>query len=288
MDASLVQTIDDILRARDPNRNLPYDFITIPPRDEHTATVIWLHGLGDTGRGMQYFAEIISKQPGFGHIKWILPHAHRMTVTGGGGTSMNSWFDCLSFDIPNRTEDEPGLYRAVEKINNMISMEEQDSKIPSNRIVVGGISQGSAVSLLTALTTKRPLAGIFVLSGYIPLRKKTKEIASTLASTLPIFWGHGRDDPQVNYKFSLKAAMTLADQLHIPFHESSDRLVPETFAEPKNNVNLRFMTYPDLGHWLCPVEIDDLSIWMEAIIPKSASGSEGQSKEGIQEPVSGA
>jgi hypothetical protein len=88
-----------------------------------------------------------------------------------------SRFDCYSFDIPNRPEDEAGLYRTVGRIKDIISAEVNDHKIPSNRIIVGGISQGSAVSLLLGLTTTQSLAGIFVLSGYVPLRKKTKEVS---------------------------------------------------------------------------------------------------------------
>jgi predicted esterase len=86
-----------------------------------------------------------------------------------------SRFDYYSFDVPNRPEDEAGINRAVGLINDIISAEVKDHNIPSNRIIVGGISQGSAVSILTALTTTRPLAGVFILSGYIPLRNKAKE-----------------------------------------------------------------------------------------------------------------
>jgi predicted esterase len=89
-------------------------------------------------------------------------------------------FDCYSFDIPNRPEDEAGLYRSAGQINDIISAEVKNHNIPSNRIIIGGLSQGSAVSVLTALTSTRPLAGVFVLSGYIPLRKKVKEACPIL------------------------------------------------------------------------------------------------------------
>jgi predicted esterase len=84
-------------------------------------------------------------------------------------------FDCYSFDIPNRPEDEEGLYKAVGYINEIVSLEMKNHNIPSNRIIIGGISQGSAVSILTTLISTRPFAGVFVLSGCIPLRKKAKE-----------------------------------------------------------------------------------------------------------------
>ena len=86
--------------------------------------------------------------------------------------SIFSRFDCYSFDYPNREEDEEGLYRAVNWINKLISIEETEHNIPSSQIIIGGLSQGGAVSLLTTITTKKPLAGLFALSTYIPLRKK--------------------------------------------------------------------------------------------------------------------
>lgn len=86
-----------------------------------------------------------------------------------------SRFDCYSFDIPNRAEDEEGLYRAVNWINKLISIEETEYNISPNRIIIGGLSQGGAVSLLTTITSKKPLAGLFALSTYVPLRRKTPE-----------------------------------------------------------------------------------------------------------------
>ena len=120
-----------------------------------------------------------------------------MPVTGNSGMIMPSWFawffsqprsrcisiffsrfDCYSFDIPNRPEDEEGLYRAVNWINKLISIEETEHNIPPNRIIIGGLSQGGAVSLLTTITTKKPLAGLFALSTYVPLRRKTPEVTT--------------------------------------------------------------------------------------------------------------
>lgn len=87
-----------------------------------------------------------------------------------------SRFNYYSFDIPNRAEDEKGLYDAVKWINELISLEETKYKIPPERIIIGGLSQGGALSLLTSITAKKPLAGLFALSTYVPLRKKIPEV----------------------------------------------------------------------------------------------------------------
>jgi len=115
-----------------------------------------------------------------------------MAVTGLNREIMPSWFDYYSFDIPNRAEDEKGLYSAVAWVNELISIEETQHHIPPERIIIGGLSQGGAVSLLTSITIQKPLAGLFALSTYIPLRKKTPEILTPFAKQIPIFWGHGK------------------------------------------------------------------------------------------------
>lgn len=40
--------------------------------------------------------------------------------------------------------------------------------IPHSRIVLGGFSQGGAMSYFTGYQLKTALAGVLVLSGYIP------------------------------------------------------------------------------------------------------------------------
>lgn len=52
--------------------------------------------------------------------------------------------------------------------------------IPFNRVVMGGFSQGAALSLFTGFQIKKALAGVLVLSGYIP--KQEVRLPSYLVS----------------------------------------------------------------------------------------------------------
>ena len=49
--------------------------------------------------------------------------------------------------------------------------------VSPSRIVLGGFSQGGAMSLLTGLTTERQLAGIVALSSYLPLKDKMGSVS---------------------------------------------------------------------------------------------------------------
>jgi predicted esterase len=52
-----------------------------------------------------------------------------------------------------------------------------DSGIEASRIVLGGFSQGAAMSLLTGMTSTYKLGGIVVLSGWLPLRNKIGSVS---------------------------------------------------------------------------------------------------------------
>lgn len=48
----------------------------------HTATVIFVHGLGDSGSGWQPVAEQLKRDGGLKHVKWILPNACVLVPAG--------------------------------------------------------------------------------------------------------------------------------------------------------------------------------------------------------------
>jgi len=83
-------------------------------------------------------------------------------------------FDIHSFDF-NAKEDEGGILESSRRLNEIISSE-VDNGIDASRIVLGGFSQGGAMTLITGLTSERKLAGAVVLSGFLPLHTKFKSV----------------------------------------------------------------------------------------------------------------
>jgi predicted esterase len=92
--------------------------------------------------------------------------------------------DTPRYDIVSLTnrdesnEDERGLLESARSVNEIITSE-LDNGVETSRIVLGGFSQGGAVTLLTGLTTERKLAGLVVMSSYLPLRGKLKSVSSS-------------------------------------------------------------------------------------------------------------
>jgi len=235
----------------------PLKYLTVNPRAAHSATVIFIHGLGDSGHGWKPVADMFGADSALSHVKWVLPHAPVAPVTGNMGMAMPTWFDILDFELKS-TEDEVGMLRSVASINKLIDAE-VNAGVPTNRIVLGGFSQGGALSLLTSLTSERKLAGIVVLSGWLPLYQKMKMMATPVNTATPMFWGHGKDDPLIKFNLCVRSVDFLKQELGIPAAEAG---APEKGG-------LAFHSYEDLPHSTNNEELRDLKDWLKRVLPNT-------------------
>ncbi|KAJ7456446.1 Phospholipase/carboxylesterase [Mycena latifolia] len=236
----------------------PPAFIKVPA-ENHSATVILVHGLGDSGFGMQSLASQLQAD-GLGHCQFLLPHAPTRAITTNGGRRMPAWFNLLSFNPPSE-DDEAGMLESFASIDQLIT-NEIESGIDPSRIVIGGFSQGATMSLLTGMISSRQLGGVAVLSGRLPLRDsagkypRLKELASTHAASVPIFWGHGSADPMIRHSLGRLSVDFLTSEIGLP-------TAPAT-GEAKG---LTFKTYNGLSHSIGPQEVKDLGAWLNKVLP---------------------
>ncbi|KAF9438473.1 hypothetical protein BGZ76_007592 [Entomortierella beljakovae] len=211
---------------------------------KHSATIIFMHGLGDTGAGWAPVGEELSKY--LPHVKFIFPNAPVIPITLNQGMRMPGWYDIKSLNNLDQEQDEPGLLRSRQQLMQIIREEVEDNGIPANRIVLGGFSQGSVMGLMTGLTSEYKFAGIVSLSGYMPLHKKFMTMATDANRKTPIFWGHGDSDQVVRYEIG---------QRSVEFLKS-------------NKYNVNFNTYRNLGHGSSQQEIRDLLVFLSERIPQ--------------------
>lgn len=90
-------------------------------------------------------------------------------------TSSMSRFDISSYDPITKNEDTDGLLYSLKLINQVVA-KEVASGIPANRILVGGFSQGGVMSLLVGLTGEHKVGGLAILSGWLPLKERFKDV----------------------------------------------------------------------------------------------------------------
>ncbi|WWC91067.1 uncharacterized protein L201_006008 [Kwoniella dendrophila CBS 6074] len=226
--------------------------LKVSPKEAHTATVIFLHGLGDSGHGWLPVAKMLWNS--FPGVKWILPHAPGIPITLNRGMYMPGWFDLSTLDnlTDSKYDDEKGILKSIETTDQLIQ-QEIDLGIPENKIILGGFSQGGVISILTGLTTKRNLGGIIGLSTWVALNHKVDQIKSENANKIPIFWGHGTADQVVNYEYGQQSIELLTKKLGFPLLPSGTN-----FKRP----GLRFESYEGLPHSSSPEEIEDLKNWL--------------------------
>jgi predicted esterase len=188
--------------------------------------LIFLHGLGDSPAG---WSQLEYSLPGMKSrlkdIAYVFPPAPTIPITINGGSRMPGWFDLYDWPIGvGSKDDKDGMLAGVEAIQAEVA-KLNDQGIPSEKIVVGGFSQGGAVALLAAYRSDVKFAGCAGLSAWLTLPGELK--ISDEAKQTPLFWGHGRMDDKVLFpqqKFGVDKlrgeGVTVTDEAYDMGHES--------------------------------------------------------------------
>ncbi|CAZ86658.1 unnamed protein product [Tuber melanosporum] len=223
--------------------------IVVPAATRHTATFIFLHGLGDTGAGWSFVSENFRLRRKFDECSFIFPHAPMIPVTLNMGMRMPSWFNIASLTNIQAAEDEAGILGSARNIHAIIE-EQIDKGISSERIILGGFSQGGALALLAGLTSKHKLGGIIGLSAWLPLHQKIESLVSEENKNTDIFQAHGESDRTVQFNWGKLTKEILQDKL---------------------GHNVEWHSYPLLEHSADAQEIADMEEWLHTRLPPTSS-----------------
>ena len=191
-------------------------------------------------------------------MSWVIPNAME-----DRDAMATAWYHPtqLSPFAPSRPEleedeDEEGMMKSMAYIESLIDAC-VNKGIPPNRIVLGGFSQGCAMSLLTDLTSSKyagKLAGIVGLMGYLPLAQGSRindlRAHAALPPThgdVPVFLARGQKDmliPRRVWSMTLKKLEDLG----------------ATSVEPHE--------YEGVGHGLTGPVLRDMCSFLEKVVPK--------------------
>ncbi|KAI7754985.1 hypothetical protein M8C21_016349 [Ambrosia artemisiifolia] len=224
----------------------------VMPKGTHTATIVWLHGIGEKGSS---WTQILENLP-LPNIKWICPSAPTRHVTQFGGYPCTAWFNMASMSDDD-SENLEGLDASATHVANLLSNEPDDVKLG-----VAGFSMGASVALYSATCralgqygngNRYPinLSAAFGLSGWLPCsrflrnRVAASQEAARRAASLPVLLCHGRVDDVVEYKLGEKSAQTMYSA---------------------GFQNLTFRAYNGLGHYTIVEELNDVCSWLIACL----------------------
>ena len=156
-------------------------------------------------------------------------------------------------------EDEEGMLESVAYLDSIVEACVA-AGVPPNRIVLGGFSQGCAMSLLWYLTTSKysgKLAGIVGLLGFLVLSDGKQRIQELRADAgleavppkLPLFLARGTKDPLITnrvWNYTLSGLKDLGIEDHA----------------------MEVHTYPGLEHTIHGPLLRDMCAWLEKTLPE--------------------
>jgi predicted esterase len=238
----------------------PSKLIVLGPGEghAHSATVIMLHGFGDTAAGWyspaMYWAQRLP------HVRFILPTAKVDASMGG----VPSWFPFAGDNV------KEGFLRAAVGLKEVVDHEAEvlAASGGAQRVVVAGFSQGGALAYYLGLQRggagEERLGGVLALSTF--LRKVSQDgvpadayvpgegVVTVTSMDTPVWIAHGTADDRIpgGAKGAARAQQTLEE-------------------EGMGDVTLKI--YEGMGHEASQRELDDALVFLKRVLPPLGSVS---------------
>ncbi|KAI0025321.1 phospholipase/carboxylesterase [Xylariomycetidae sp. FL0641] len=265
----------------------------VEPTVQHKFSIMLLHGRGSNGKdfGRELLDTGVTSNgstlaqllPG---ARWIFPTAPLRRACAFNRCIIRQWFDIARVSNPlyRKEVQLQGLAESVVELRALL--EQETSRIPSENIVLGGISNGCAMSLSMLLSLEHPLGGFIGMSGYLPwqedIEEELREWKDRPEPDDDLFESEHGDSEQSGDP-AVKALVFVRDLLCVePLvnpsreqtacstpvflgHGALDEKKPYREGEAAARTmraagyQVEWKLYPNLGHWYqVPEEIDDI------------------------------
>ncbi|XP_011784835.1 PREDICTED: lysophospholipase-like protein 1 isoform X2 [Colobus angolensis palliatus] len=202
----------------------------VSPAGRHSASLIFLHGSGDSGQRLRmWIKQVLNQDLTFQHIKIIYPTAPPRFK--------------ISNDCPEHLESIDVMCQVLTDLID----EEVKSGIKKNRILIGGFSMGGCMAMHLAYRNHQDVAGVFALSSFLNKASAVYQALQKSNGVLPeLFQCHGTADELV---------------LHSWAEETNSML-------KSLGVTTKFHSFPDVYHELSKPELDKLKLWILTKLPR--------------------
>ncbi|HEY9638949.1 MAG TPA: alpha/beta hydrolase [Coleofasciculaceae cyanobacterium] len=214
--------------------------ISVPAKGgQPKGLLVMLHGWGANAQDVAALASYVDL-PDYQFLFPNAPFPHPYAPMG------RMWYGLpndYSFFSRPEFRQQPELQKSRSQLLRWLQSLPQTTGIPLTRTILGGFSQGGAMTLDVGLSM--PVAGLMVLSGYLhaPLEPAELGLERSVSQPLPpILVVHGRQDPVV----PLAAAQHVRDGLQ------------------KLGASVQYFEQ-DMGHEIQPVVLSHMQSFIEEI-----------------------
>ncbi|KAJ8127714.1 hypothetical protein O1611_g5920 [Lasiodiplodia mahajangana] len=130
----------------------------VEPTAKHSHTIILLHGLSSNGQ--KFGKELLATGK-----------------TAFGRKKLTQWFDIARLPDPSYRKEIQlqGLAESAAEMRRLLRHEIDVTGVPPTNIILGGLSQGCAMSLSVLLALEYPLGGYFGMCGYLPFQQDIED-----------------------------------------------------------------------------------------------------------------
>ncbi|KAJ3504086.1 hypothetical protein NM208_g16388 [Fusarium decemcellulare] len=250
--------------------------IVVPPSIQHTHTVVFLHGRGDTAPtfhdSLQYSTDSNNKTllENFPSFRWVFPRAPIGALAASPRDKISQWFDV--WNVHNFADREDlqavGLRESVQRIRSILKDEAATLDGHWERVILAGISQGAATSVHTLINLDIPErtngeAQSRRLGAFLGFSCRMPFPDRDLAATRQVLGLEGTP----------KDAVILENTPMLLEHCVNDPLV---LVQNGRNLrdslrgfgaNVTWVEYPNGGHWFhSPTGMDDAVKFLNAVL----------------------
>lgn len=207
--------------------------ITVAPRSGRSpkGLIVILHGWGANAQDVAFLCSLL-ELPDY---QFILPDAPFPHPYGIGG---KMWYDLSQYlNFQANITQQQDLLTSRQSLTDWLKSLESTTGVPLSRTILGGFSQGGAMTLDVGL--RLPLAGLMVLSGYLH-----GEIPASESGYPPLLVVHGTQDAVV----PLAAA-----------HRTKAQLL-------SRNATLEYKEF-EIGHEIAPIVLNEVQRFIQQTLP---------------------
>lgn len=203
--------------------------ISIPAKSGTAkSAIVILHGWGANAQDVAFLCSLLELPD----VQFFIPNApfqHPYSTDG------KMWYDLSSASFQSDFTQQSDLQTSRKALIDWLNSLEAEFGIPLSRTILGGFSQGGAMTLDVGLSL--PLAGMMILSGYQHGALKPGE------KIPPILLVHGRQDQVVPLAAAHRAKANLE----------------------RSNASIKYREF-DMGHEISPLVLNEVYAFVQKVL----------------------